>query len=158
MLPKMIHALKPLTAADAVAVAGLFTMAQADGGSNGWTPGAIEIAIRNNAFGLTLTADKQAMLGTALALAAGQDAEIANIVVDNAHRGVGLGRLLLTGLIDQASSAGFDRLLLEVAEDNRQAKALYMNAGFEKIGSRPGYYRRNDTKIDANVMALVLSG
>ncbi|MGZ0188825.1 MAG: GNAT family N-acetyltransferase [Alphaproteobacteria bacterium] len=158
MRPEVTHLLTPLTAANAAAVAALFDIAQSEGGSNGWTSGAIEDAIRNSAFGVVITTDQLAVLGAALALTAGPDAEVANIVVDNRYRGAGLGKLLLTRLIEQASSAGFERLLLEVAEDNTPAKALYMNAGFDKIGGRPGYYRRNDTKIDADVMALVLPG
>lgn len=53
-----------------------------------------------------------------------------------------------------ANAAGALRVFLEVAEDNRAAKALYASAGYAQTGRRPGYYR---TKSGQNVSALVLT-
>ena len=45
-------------------------------------------------------------------------------------------------------------MFLEVAEDNRAARALYAAAGFASVGRRPAYYARPGA-ADA-VAALIL--
>jgi ribosomal-protein-alanine N-acetyltransferase len=49
--------------------------------------------------------------------------------------------------------AGARPVLLEVAEDNPAAIALYGNTGFAVVGRRPAYYRR---QIGPAVAALAL--
>jgi len=54
----------------------------------------------------------------------------------------------------RAAAVGVSRLLLEVAEDNDAARALYAAAGFTGIARRPAYYRRPDAPAAG---ALVLA-
>ncbi len=76
-------------------------------------------------------------------------AEILTIAVDSAARRQGIARALLdiseTELVDQ----GVDTLFLEVAEDNLAAIAFYKGAGFEAIGKRPRYYKREMGRVGA---------
>ncbi len=76
-------------------------------------------------------------------------AEILTIAVDVAARRQGIARALLdiseTELVDQ----GVDTLFLEVAEDNPAAIAFYKGAGFEAIGKRPRYYKREMGRVGA---------
>jgi ribosomal protein S18 acetylase RimI-like enzyme len=60
---------------------------------------------------------------------------VAQIAVDQAERGRGLGRLLLTGAMSAAASAGCARMTLLVAASNRAALALYERAGFRHRSS-----------------------
>ncbi len=64
-------------------------------------------------------------------------------------RGHGLGRAVLRSLADHAFGRGAERMLLEVAEDNSGARALYASAGFAEIHRRRGYYAGG---VDALVM------
>jgi [ribosomal protein S18]-alanine N-acetyltransferase len=64
--------------------------------------------------------------------------EIHTIGVDPAHQGKGIGRRLLTALLDFAGDAA---VFLEVRTDNVPAIALYENFGFVAIGVRKRYYR-----------------
>ena len=49
-------------------------------------------------------------------------------------------------------------LWLEVAHDNDAALALYLRAGFETAGRRPGYYARGQGEYaDALVMRRLLN-
>ncbi len=83
------------------------------------------------------------------------EGEILTIAVDPDWQRQGLGgRLLSTALTDLAMN-GCRRIVLEVAEDNTAAMALYRSAGFADIGRRPGYYARPDgARVDARLMVV----
>lgn len=86
------------------------------------------------------------------------EAEVLTLAVRPSARGRGLGTILVEGAVDLARAAGAGRLFLEVAEDNRPARALYGRLGFEAAGRRRGYYTRSDgTAQDALILSLSLS-
>jgi len=78
-----------------------------------------------------------------------------NIAVDPKERGKGLGRKLMTGMINFGRSRGVTRVWLEVRTSNRTARRMYQKSGFRAVGRRPCYYR--DTNEDAIVMSLSLA-
>ncbi|MHA6204472.1 ribosomal protein S18-alanine N-acetyltransferase [Dyella soli] len=90
-----------------------------------------------------------------LSVAAGE-AHVLNVCVGPAHRGLGLGRLLMRRLIDIARWNGATRVFLEVRPSNPVAQQLYAAMGFGEIGRRPKYYPARDGREDAIVMALDL--
>ncbi len=57
-------------------------------------------------------------------------AEFGAVMVDPALRGQGLGRVLISGIIAWAKSAGAERIFLQAATDNAVACALYRSLGF----------------------------
>ena len=84
-----------------------------------------------------------------------KDADIQTIAVAPAARRRGLGRALMTEMIDEAAARGARNLFLEVRDDNPNAQRLYTSLGFEAIAVRPHYYQPDD--VDAVVMRLTLS-
>ena len=90
-------------------------------------------------FGLVATHQDQP-LGFALARAAGPEAEIVTIAVRPAAQLQGVGRLLLDGIMQEATKRGAIDLFLEVAEPNTAARALYASAGAQEVGRRRRYY------------------
>ena len=64
--------------------------------------------------------------------------EVHTIGVDPAYQGQGIGRRLLSGLLDFADGGA---VYLEVRTDNEAAIALYHSVGFTQIGLRRRYYR-----------------
>ncbi len=66
------------------------------------------------------------------------DYEIHTIGVDPALQGRGVGRELLTRLLEFADGGA---VFLEVRTDNAAAIGLYESAGFANIGLRKRYYR-----------------
>jgi ribosomal protein S18 acetylase RimI-like enzyme len=55
-----------------------------------------------------------------------------DIVVDPAHRGQGVGRLLLDATLDALKAAGSPRAVLSTAEQNVPAQRLFEHAGFRR--------------------------
>jgi [ribosomal protein S18]-alanine N-acetyltransferase len=91
--------------------------------------------------------------GFILALIAGGEAEILTLCVAPGARRRGVARTLLTALYARAQAACAARLVLEVAADNPEARALYAAEGFATVGRRPGYYRRKYGAADALILA-----
>lgn len=83
------------------------------------------------------------------------EGNVHNIGVDPAWQGKGIGRLLLTALLDEADAIGA-RVFLEVRTDNAVAIGLYRSYGFERIGLRRRYYQQSGA--DAYTMARPSKG
>ena len=82
------------------------------------------------------------------------DCEILSLGVVPMARRQGLARQLLRSAWQRAEGLGAKRLILEVAEDNRAARALYESLGFRCEGRRHGYYKRGPGR---RVAALSMS-
>ncbi len=61
--------------------------------------------------------------------------------------GKGIGRALLTALLDEARRRGITAMFLEVRSDNPRARDLYQKFGFVEVGVRSGYYVGADAII-----------
>ncbi len=85
---------------------------------------------------------KDQPVGFVIALAVGAEAEILTLGVLPKFRRRGIAARMLASVAERLSGAGCRRLLLEVAEDNEAARALYGKLGFTEVGRRPSYYRR----------------
>jgi len=96
---------------------------------------------------------KDLPLGFVLVQSVVDEAEIVTIVVGKQSRKSGVARKLLSAVFDRLRENDIGRLLLEVAEDNAPAIALYRQCGFDEIGRRKKYYRRKSGReVDALVM------
>jgi ribosomal-protein-alanine N-acetyltransferase len=81
--------------------------------------------------------------------AAADQAEILTVATDPVHRRRGIARALLEISETELVENGVDTLFLEVAEDNKAAIKFYAEVGFEPIGRRPGYYKREIGRVAA---------
>lgn len=68
------------------------------------------------------------------------ESELPDIVVAEAFRGQGLGRLLLEKSLQELTSREVDTIFLEVRVSNAPARRLYERIGFEEIGVRKYFY------------------
>lgn len=84
------------------------------------------------------------------------ECEILTLAVAESARRIGLARRLLKRMEVAVIESGVTRLLLDVAEDNAAALALYEGLGYVAYGSRPGYYQRGETKVTAITMHKLL--
>ena len=67
---------------------------------------------------------------------------ITNIAVAESCRRQGLGRAMLSALIDHCRESGASFLTLEVRQSNAPAIALYESMGFLPEGRRKNFYRQ----------------
>lgn len=67
---------------------------------------------------------------------------ITNIAVAESCRRKGLGRAMLSALIDHCRESGASFLTLEVRQSNAPAIALYESMGFLPEGRRKNFYRQ----------------
>lgn len=79
---------------------------------------------------------------------------ILNLAAHPRHRRQGIGKRLLTHVIDSSMKNGAALFLLEVRSRNTTAISFYKSFGFKEAGKRKGYYA--DTGDDAILMELVL--
>ena len=82
------------------------------------------------------------------------EAHLLTVVVHPRNRNRGLGRMLVTHLLNLASNHGAETVLLEVRPTNAVAIELYQKLGFNEVGLRPNYYPAPNGREDALIMAL----
>src|SRR5262249_36846469 len=95
---------------------------------------------------------EDAVLGYGGLRVAAHEREGRTIGVAACRQGRGLGRLLVSALLDEAADRGCDDVFLEVRVDNDSARHLYERFGFSRVGLRRGYYQ--PANVDALVMRL----
>jgi ribosomal protein S18 acetylase RimI-like enzyme len=69
-----------------------------------------------------------------------EDCHLEDLFVLEVARGTGLGRALVTAVIERARERGCRRIELDTAEENAPALALYRSLGFRSGGEEPGRY------------------
>ncbi len=92
------------------------------------------------------------MAGFAILSIMPPEAELESIVTAVEFQRQGVARRLFTTLACELRQAGVERIILEVRESNRRARALYEALGFRESGRRPRYYA--DPVDDAVLMGL----
>jgi ribosomal-protein-alanine N-acetyltransferase len=93
--------------------------------------------------------EQQPAAGFALSRGVADEEELLLIAVHPDQRGKGIGSALLARFIAEAEGRGATRLFLEMREGNT-AEALYLRHGFECVGRRHHYYRRDSgSPLDA---------
>lgn len=70
------------------------------------------------------------------------EADMMNLAVAQEYRRQGIGRRLVSALIDQLRANKTYCLTLEVRASNIAAISLYNGLGFEVVGRRPKYYSK----------------
>ena len=99
----------------------------------------------------------RAPVGFVLTRIAADEGELLTIGVLPAWRSQGLAGRMLTVASSRAAALGARAMLLEVAENNAAARALYARHGYTVVGRRIGYYRRPPAAaVDALIMRAVL--
>lgn len=127
--------------------------------SHPWAEDVLRAFLEANGVKLWLveTSDNRIIAFAALQFVI-DEASLLNLVVDPAQQHQGIGRYLLTSLIDLMINEGVVKsIFLEVRVSNYPAIALYHSCGFVEIAQRAEYYPLNEGKReDALMMALPL--
>lgn len=81
-----------------------------------------------------------------------ENPEILALSVDENYRRKHIASTLLNSLFAAMKEKKCERILLDVAEDNIAAIALYKKFGFNHIDTRRGYYKKSDGYKDAYIL------
>lgn len=84
------------------------------------------------------------------------EAHLLNICVKPAAQGRGLGKTIVQHVVDYANNISAVIILLEVRRSNERAQQLYLQAGFNEMSVRKGYYPAKEGREDAILMAMDL--
>ncbi|MDG1011798.1 MAG: GNAT family N-acetyltransferase [Luminiphilus sp.] len=84
----------------------------------------------------------------------GDEAELIDIRVAENKRRMGLAVGLLRFALEALMGNGLAVCRLEVRQSNQAARKLYESLGFEVTGRRPNYYRVQEGREDAILMAV----
>ncbi len=128
--------------------------------SDPWTMRSFSELLGRDAvvFLVAVTGDAAAeqLVGYCVAYHAAGEAELANVAVDDAQRGQGIGAMLVQDVLDAVRKAGALDCWLEVRASNAGARRLYRHLAFDDVGLRKRYYAR--PVEDAVVMRRDLRG
>jgi [ribosomal protein S18]-alanine N-acetyltransferase len=122
-----------------------------------WSEGIFRDCLRVGYICRVVTVDDRVTGYGVMSVGAGE-AHILNLCVREAFRCRGIGRRLLSYLLDRASASGMSEAFLEVRPSNTAAIRLYQSLGFEPVGTRRGYYQAVGGREDAAVLKLSLRG
>ena len=120
-----------------------------------WSEGIFRDCLRVGYVCRVISVSRQVMAYGVMSLGAGE-AHILNLCVGEAYRCRGVGRRLLSSLIERATAAGMGDAFLEVRPSNTAAIRLYLALGFEQVGMRRGYYQAVNGREDAAVLRRAL--
>jgi len=120
-----------------------------------WSEGIFRDCLRVGYVCRVMTVDRQVAAYGVMSLGAGE-AHILNLCVGEAFRCRGVGKRLLTSLVERAVLAGMGEAFLEVRPSNTAAIRLYLSLGFEQVGMRRGYYQAVGGREDAAVLRRAL--
>ncbi len=109
-------------------------------GPTAWSPAQFwsELAQPNRTY--RVAEDAEGIVGYAGLMSVPPTADVQTVAVSGGAQRRGIGRALLTELLDAARRTGCTEMLLEVHADNDAAVALYIVEGFEVIARRTDYY------------------
>ncbi len=109
-----------------------------------WSRDAYARELRANKLAFYIVAEEDnEIIGFAGLWGIIEEGHITNVAVHPAYRNKGLGRTLVSRLIEVAEEYGIDKFTLEVRPSNDAAITLYSKLGFKGVGKRPKYYEDN---------------
>lgn len=81
-----------------------------------------------------------------------------SVYVDAAFQGCGVGRALLTALVDAAAAAGFRQMIAVIGDSTRQMASIGLHAacGFVEVGRMPGVGWKGERWLDIVFMQRAL--
>ena len=112
---------------------------------------------------IVLVADDNAMLAGFASLSPYRDrpayrTTVENSVyVDQSHQGKGVGKKLMTELVDTARDHGFHSMIARIVSSNAASIALHRAVGFEIVGVEKEVGRKLGKWLDVVVMQRMLS-
>ena len=107
-----------------------------------WSLRAFTDTVEKDNFRYFVAEDDGEIIGYCGFLFVLDEAEIPNVCVKASARNRGVGKQMMTVLIEEAAKLGLVTLFLEVRESNIAARTLYKSLGFVEDGVRKNFYEQ----------------
>ncbi|MDX1345367.1 MAG: ribosomal protein S18-alanine N-acetyltransferase [Sedimenticolaceae bacterium] len=120
-----------------------------------WTGVIFRDCLKAGYPGIIASSEGQ-MIGYAMLSVAAGESHLLNLCVAPGYQGRGFGRQLLHRVFIEATEKGAQVMFLEVRASNSVAQSLYLDSGFNQIGTRRGYYPDDEGREDALIFARQL--
>jgi L-amino acid N-acyltransferase YncA len=78
------------------------------------------------------------------------------VYVARNHQGQGVGKLLLTAIVEAARSRGFHTMLARIVDGHEASIRLHQSVGFELVGIEREVGRKFHRWLDVALMQLML--
>lgn len=123
-----------------------------------WTEGLFLDCLKAGHYGNWVCEDTEdKMVAFCITSIAVGEVSILNLCIAPDERKQGLGKKFMEHIIEKAKEKKAESVFLEVRPSNVGAIALYESLGFNQIGVRDGYYKKEDgTREDAIMMAYTI--
>ena len=121
-----------------------------------WTRGNFHDALRAGYSSWVLRDGHGELIAYAVMMLALDEAHLLNLSVDESRQREGIGWRTLEWMAEVGRGHGARTMLLEVRPSNEPALRMYQRYGFERIGTRRGYYPAPHGREDAIVMRIAL--
>lgn len=109
-------------------------------GSEKWSYKTLVACFENPLFFGAVAEEGGEIVGYGGVTAAGESADLENLLVAESYRRSGWGGKLLSVLMTRAEQAGAEKMFLEVRVSNSAAMRLYLSFGFTGVYARTRYY------------------
>ncbi len=122
---------------------------------NPWPREAFEEEIDNGDVAIGMVAEEEGMIvGFLTGMIMTKELHLHNIAVHPDYQGRGIGRQLMEAVDDYCREGDFQRITLEVRQDNAIARRLYLSLGFKAVGTRKDFYSPGQ---DASLYTKILT-
>ncbi len=121
-----------------------------------WSEQALQTLCRDHGIGFAAVNEQGDVLAYVGMTYAADEGSITNVATHPDARRQGLGRAVVSALLEETARLHLAFVFLEVRPSNTSAIALYESAGFETVGRRKNFYRHPTE--DALLMRASLEG
>ncbi len=120
-----------------------------------WTKGILADCIRTG-YDCWVATENEKIIGHGVLTVGAGESHLLNLAIDQKYQGQGIGKQMLSHLMDIARIKSAEMILLEVRPSNKAAIHIYESTGFNEIGCRKAYYPAPKGKEDALLFACQL--
>ena len=106
-----------------------------------WSENVLRMELNNPLSYWLVAVDEGEVVGYVGSQIVPDEADMMNLAVRHDYRRKGVGRCLVSALLNGLMERGVRSLSLEVRASNAPACTLYESLGFSLVGRRPGYYK-----------------
>ena len=117
-----------------------------------WTRGIFQDCL-NVGYCCWVIAWNERIIGYGVMSVVVDEGHILNVCIHPDCQGRGLGRKLISRLLNLGRQHGAETALLEVRVSNKTALSLYAKLGFVEVGRRRGYYPATKGREDALLLS-----